>query len=126
LKKLLKNKKLITAFLTIFLGALILVPSIAGAQLDTTFFPGGLQNFGGGTLQGLIRAVINVLLVIAGVVAVIYLIIGGYQYVTSAGNAEQAAAGRSTVLNAIIGLVIIFAAFLVINFVMNSIVGGGA
>jgi hypothetical protein len=124
----LKNKKLMTGLLTLLLGGLFLVPSLALAQWgeSTGFFPSNLISFGGGSLQTLVRSVINVLLIIAGVVAVVYLIIGGYQYVTSAGNAEQAAAGRTTVLNAIIGLVIILAAFLVINFVMQQIQFGGA
>jgi len=99
--------------------ALVLVER-ASAQLRL-WMPIDIQAVGGGRLQSLVQLIITVLLVIAGVIAVIYLIIGGYQYITSAGNAEQAAAGRTTVLNAIIGLVIIFAAYLIISFIMSQL-----
>jgi heme O synthase-like polyprenyltransferase len=78
-------------------------------------------NAPGTTLPIIIGRVIDILLVLAGVVAVVYIIIGGYQYVTSAGNAEQAGQAKNTVLYAIIGLVIIFAAFLIVNFVLGRL-----
>jgi hypothetical protein len=102
------------------LGAIVIPTAKAYAQWES-FFPAASQAAGGGSLESLISTVINAVLLIAGVVAVIYLIVGGYQYITSGGNAEQAQAGRTTVLNAIIGLVIIFAAFVVVRFVMQRI-----
>jgi TRAP-type C4-dicarboxylate transport system permease small subunit len=85
------------------------------------FIPIDLQIFGGGSLPELIQRLINIALLLAGVVAVIFLIIGGYSYITAGGNAEQAAGAKTTVLNAIIGLIIIFASFLIINFVISRI-----
>jgi len=78
-------------------------------------------SFRTGNLTQLIGDVISTALLLAGVVAVIYLIIGGYQYITSSGNAEQAQTGRTTVLNAIIGLIIIFAAYVITRFVLSRI-----
>jgi hypothetical protein len=101
-------------------GAIVIPTAKAYAQW-TSFFPAASQAAGGGSLESLIQTVINAVLLIAGVVAVIYLIVGGYQYITSGGNAEQAQSGRTTVLNAIIGLVIIFAAFVIVRFVMQRI-----
>ncbi|MDD3711808.1 MAG: pilin [Patescibacteria group bacterium] len=77
-------------------------------------------------LAATIQSVINIMLVIAGVVAVIYLIIGGYQYVTAGGNAEQAAAARTTILNALIGLIVIFSAFAIVNFVLSNFLRGSS
>lgn len=108
---------------TIATGLVALGTTKAYAQGFTAFFSDQFQNVGGGSLDQLIQTIINVVLLIAGIVAVIYLIIGGYQYITSSGNAEQAQAGRTTVLNAIIGLVIIFAAYLIVRFVLDRIVG---
>jgi len=73
------------------------------------------------TIATVTSNVINILLTFAGVVAVVYLIIGGYQYITSAGNAEQAGAAKNTILYAIIGLVVIFAAYLIIDYVLTSL-----
>jgi len=105
------------------LGGSLISTSKAYAQGLGSFFPDQFRNVGGGNLATLIQTIINVALLIAGVVAVIYLIVGGYQYITSSGNAEQAQAGRTTVLNAIIGLIIIFAAYVIVRFVMDRIVG---
>jgi hypothetical protein len=66
------------------------------------------------------KNVINILLLVAGVVAVIVIIIGGYQYVTAGGNADSAAHARSTILNALIGLVIVFAAYALVRFVLDK------
>jgi hypothetical protein len=68
--------------------------------------------------------IINIMLMFSGIVAVFFIIIGGYQYLTSGGNAESAEAGRKTVTNAIIGLVIIILSYVVINVIVN-LVGNG-
>ena len=81
-----------------------------------SYIPTG--SFASGNFETLVQRVINILLALAGAVAVIYVIIGGYQYTTASGNAEQAAAARSTILNALIGLLVIFAAFAIVNFVV--------
>ena len=51
-------------------------------------------------------AVVDDLLRIAGLVAVVFVIVGGIQYTTSQGNPDATAKAQSTVLNALIGLVI--------------------
>ena len=104
-------------------GIALLATTKAYAQGFGAFFSSEFQGVGGGSLDQLIQTIVNVILLVAGIVAVIYLIVGGYQYITSSGNAEQAQAGRTTVLNAIIGLVIIFAAYLIVRFVLDRIVG---
>jgi len=75
-------------------------------------------------LSDVSQRVINILLLIAAVVAVIYVIIGGYNYITAGGNAEQAAASKTTILNALIGLVIIFAAYAIVRYVVYGILTG--
>lgn len=108
------------------LGIMALTTATAHAQGFRQFFSADFQNIGGGDLPTFIQTIINAVLVIAGVVAVVFLIVGGYRYITSSGNAEAAEAGRTTVLNAIIGLVIIFAAYLIVNFVIDRIIGFNA
>ena len=57
--------------------------------------------------------IIDILLRLAGLIAVGFIMYGGFRFVTSQGEAEGIKAARSTVLNAIIGLVItIFASTL--------------
>ena len=67
-----------------------------------------------------IQNVINLLSVAVGIAAVIMLIVGGFRYVTSAGNAETVKAAKNTILYALIGLVIVALAQLIVNFVLNK------
>ena len=70
---------------------------------------------------GVFRQVTNVILYIVGAVAVIMLIIGGVKYVVSGGDAKKVTDAKNTVLYAIIGLIICFLAFAIVNFVITSL-----
>lgn len=71
--------------------------------------------------EGIFKQITNVVLYIVGVVAVIMLIIGGVKYVVSGGDAKKVTDAKNTVLYAIIGLVISFLAFAIVNFVINAL-----
>ncbi len=73
---------------------------------------------------GVFRQVTNVILYIVGIIAVIMLIIGGIRYVVSGGDAKKVTDAKNTVLYAIIGLVICFLAFAIVNFVINALPSG--
>ena len=70
---------------------------------------------------GVFKQITNVVLYIVGVVAVIMLIIGGIKYVVSGGDAKKVTDAKNTVLYAIIGLIIAFLAFAIVNFVITSL-----
>lgn len=73
----------------------------------------------GGT--GIFKQITNTILYIVGVIAVIMLIIGGIKYVISGGDAKKVTDAKNTILYAIIGLVIAFLAFAVVNFVITAL-----
>ena len=75
---------------------------------------------------GIITTVTNTLLFIAGALAVIMLIWGGLRYTISAGNSSAVTAAKNTVLYAIVGLIIAFLAFAVVNWVLGAISPGGS
>ena len=79
--------------------------------------------FGG---SGIVTTVTNILLFIAGALAVIMIIWGGLRYATSAGNAANVTAAKNTVLYAIVGLIIAFLAFAVVNWLLGAMGTGGA
>lgn len=70
---------------------------------------------------GVFKQITNVVLYIVGVIAVIMLIIGGIKYVVSGGDAKKVTDAKNTVLYAIIGLVIAFLAFAIVNFVITTL-----
>ena len=69
--------------------------------------------------------VVNILLFIIGAISVIMLIWGGIRYTTSAGNSASVTAAKNTIMYAIIGLVIAFLAFALVNWVLAAITPGG-
>ena len=70
---------------------------------------------------GVFKQVTNTILYIVGIVAVIMLIIGGIKYVISGGDSKKVTDAKNTVLYAIIGLVIAFLAFAIVNFVISAL-----
>ena len=69
--------------------------------------------------NGVFKQITNTVLYIVGIIAVIMLIIGGIRYVTSGGDSKKVTDAKNTVLYAIIGLVIAFLAFAIVNFVIS-------
>lgn len=70
---------------------------------------------------GVFKKITNTILYIVGIVAVIMLIIGGIKYVISGGDSKKVTDAKNTVLYAIIGLVIAFLAFAIVNFVITAL-----
>lgn len=72
-------------------------------------------------LNGTIIAIINVLSAVAGVAAVIMIIIAGFRYITSGGKQESVAAAKNGLLYAIIGLVVAALAQVIARFVLKNV-----
>ena len=77
--------------------------------------------FGPGSI---FTTIVNVLLFIIGAISVIMLIWGGIRYTTSAGNSAAVTSAKNTIMYAIIGLVIAFLAFALVNWVLGAITPG--
>lgn len=71
------------------------------------------------TFPGLISTVIKAILVVAALIAFFYLLIGGIKWITSGGDKEKTSAAQSTLTAALVGLVIVFAAWAIINLVQT-------
>ncbi len=74
----------------------------------------------------LVTKVIDLFFLFAGSVAVIFIMIGGFRYVTSGGNEEQSEAGRKTLTTSVIGLVIIILAATIVRIVVGTLGTGGS
>jgi hypothetical protein len=66
-------------------------------------------------------AVLDMLLYLAGIVAVISIIIAGVSYITAAGNADQISSARRRITNSLIGLAIVLIASAVVSFIGNTV-----
>src|SRR3989338_4768607 len=79
---------------------------------------------GDGSFKALFMFVINsILLPLAGIIAMLFIIIGGYQYITSAGDEEAATKGKKTLSNAVIGLVVVILSSVIVTVVINALKG---
>ncbi|MDO4508038.1 MAG: pilin [Candidatus Saccharibacteria bacterium] len=95
-------------------SALTLREGAEAAQCD-----GCPSNLFGDT--GVFKQITNTVLYIVGIIAVIMLIIGGIKYVVSGGDSKKVTDAKNTVLYAIIGLIISFLAFAIVNFVITAL-----
>lgn len=73
-------------------------------------------------IGNLIQIVVQTAIIIAGLGAFIFLVVGGFQYLTSGGDKVHAQAARDRITYAILGLVIIVAAIAVAN-ILGSVFG---
>ncbi len=121
MNKLLKVANILTI---VFALALVVTPFLASAQFEIPD-PGG-TGLGGGitsesTLTGFILRIINIALALAGLIAVLFLIIGGFRYITAGGNEDASGSAKKIILNAVIGIIVVILSFVVVRVVSNTL-----
>lgn len=94
--------------------------------------PGG--DLGVGVVQGYappardlpstILGIINYVLILVSVLALAFLVYGGFRYITSRGDESEVEAAKGIITNAVIGIVVIGVAAAVVNFVIGGILLG--
>ena len=81
-----------------------------------------------GDVGQLISALVGTLLIVSALLAFFYLILGGISWITSGGDKAAMEAARNKITHAIVGLIIVGAAWavmiLVQNFLGVTIIGG--
>lgn len=112
-------------------SSLVAFPMIAGAQENP--FEKGQKSVGeigqkagiaGGTtdLNVIIGRIINVVLGFLGIVLLFYFLYGGFKWMTAGGSEEGVKEAQTMIRNAVIGLVIIMAAYALTDFVLRQLV----
>lgn len=86
-----------------------------GANVDTA-----IQG-GGGTADTLVQRLVANAMLFLGIVAVLYGIWGGFLMVTAGGDEEKVKKGRTILIQVAIGLVVIFVANSIVQFVLSKI-----
>jgi Type IV secretion system pilin len=102
-----------------------IMPAIVFAQ--GTNFEDFQTASGGGTtpLVDMIGGIVNVIMGLLGVVAVLVILYGGFMWMTAAGNEEKVTKAKKLIIAGIIGLVVIFAAFAIAQFVIGNLATQG-
>lgn len=119
-------KNLFVLLFTLLVGAtFLLAPSPAFAQdkvlegINSVKGPFPETVVSSDNPKQLLVRIIELGLYIGAMLAVVFIIVGGYQYVTSAGSEDAAKKGRRTLVYAVIGLVIIILAYVIVQTVYN-------
>ncbi len=73
------------------------------------------------TVDSLIATTINILSWIVGVIAVIMIIVSGFTYVTSGGDSGKISTAKTTLVYAVVGIVIVAFAQAIVQFVLTKV-----
>lgn len=120
--------KKIAAFSTLVISSLVVVPQ-AFAEITVNTCP--TRNSGFFDLcnlrldGGLVQTLITIAFIIAALIALAFLIFGGIKWIMSGGDKGGVEAARNMIVAAVIGLVVTFAAYIIINIVFAFFGLGG-
>lgn len=105
-------------FILIVLFYLSFAPS-ASAQLATCPAPPfELLCFQSSSVSGIIGAIISLFFIIAVIIALFYMLWGSIRWILSGGDKAAVDAARSSIVAAVIGLIVLFLTFLFINLLL--------
>ena len=115
------DMKKLVSIITPAISLLVLAPS----AFANTLCPGSGSDFAGlcsVSISGVIGPFINLIFIIATIAALLYLIFGGFKWLTSGGDKGAVTAAREHIVAAIIGLVIIFLSYFILQIIIGFFV----
>lgn len=71
--------------------------------------------------SGLFADILGIITILVGIAAVIMIIVGGFQYITSAGDPARVSSAKNTLLYAVIGIVVVLFAQAIVQFVIRRV-----
>lgn len=117
-----RDMKRIYTSASIATAATLLAAAPAFAAEVVVTAPFGL---GGLTFGSILTFLINAAFVIAAILALVFLIWGGINWITSGGDADGVKSARDRIIAAIIGLIVVILSYFLLNFVLSDILGVG-
>lgn len=128
------KKKILSFVLSLFVVSLFALPVMAvfneppinainsvgsGDTLGINY--GKATGLGEKDVRNTVASIINVALGLLGIVAVVIILIGGFEWMTAGGNEEKTGEARNRIFAGIIGLAIILSAYAIAQFVIKSL-----
>lgn len=114
-------KKVLGTALGIASSLAFALPAYAGPNLNPKPQGGmaALGNLDAKNFGPLIGQFVTILLIIAAIISLFFLIWGGIRWITSSGDKTKVESARSTIISALIGLVIAFLAYFIFSVVLG-------
>lgn len=128
------KEKMVKKLVSLAMALLIITPVLAAMPTGQTSEALALDendvgmNYGRETGLGerdprdIIASIINIALGFLGILAVVIILIGGFKWMTAAGNEDQVGEAKKIIVAGVIGLVIILAAWGIAQFVLTQLI----
>ncbi|MDP2637979.1 MAG: hypothetical protein Q8P26_02880 [Candidatus Levybacteria bacterium] len=120
-------KKLIFFIQGLFIYPFLALPAFAETPVSvnpcedkTTDIAIALCNMGGDNVAQTIQNIVVFFVVLAVIIALLYLLYGGVKWITSRGEKAEVEAARNHIIAAIIGLIVVFLAVFIISIVLSA------
>lgn len=117
-----KNKKT-NYWKWIFLSAFILLPAkvFAAWKLEVGIIPPLIKDQEV-TLNQYVTGIYNFSAMAVGIIGVLMFLVGGFQYMISAGNRGMSGEAKKTMINAVVGIILVLGAFLLLNTINRELI----
>lgn len=122
------QKKAIVAFgLAAMMAAFAVVPALAqqgnlGDTVNEGLDYGTIVGWGTQDLKTTIMNIVNIIMGFLGIVAILIILYGGFQWMTAGGNDDKVASAKHTITAGVVGLVVVIGAYAIASFVVRSLV----
>ena len=120
-KKIMKN---VLSFAILSVGGILLFSlSAQAAKLDIGFTEiNDTIQLGSRDPRIIIASIINTAMMFLGIIAVVIVLLGGFKWMTAAGNEEKVEEAKKLMGAGVIGLVIVLASWGIASFILNQLV----
>jgi hypothetical protein len=110
--------------LTVGLASAVTALSLAVGEVRAQTYdilpdPDEIQAGGNLTMAGLIASLINGAILLSALAVLLYLILGGFQWLTSGGDKGKTESARNKITSALIGLLIVIASWAIFNLILQ-------
>lgn len=111
--------KISNKVIAVIISAAVLVPAIASAVTVDQHI-GTTLTLGTADLQQTVINIIQWILGLLGLIAVVFILYGGFIWMTAGGNEDKVSQAKKIISAAVIGLIVVLLAWAIVTFVVNT------
>lgn len=111
------KKIVLSGLLTV---ALLALPVIAAAQVNVRAEFGTTFGLGTADLESTVVQIVQWALGFLGLIAVIFILYGGFVWMTAGGNEEKVSKAKKVIGAAVVGLIVVLVAWAIVIFVVQQ------
>jgi len=119
---LIRGMKVLILSYGLFVAVFLVLPFVAfaGWKLEVPIPP--LSKDADVSLSDYVTTVYNFMAVAVGIIGVLMFLVGGFQYMVSAGNRGMSGEAKKTMINAVVGIILVLAAFIFLRTINQELV----